>query len=123
MSRFITILTIIILMLICPTESFCEDSSDYDYKIKLIPTKKKTGERPNESLKQKIQCSLNDSNIILDFSVSEGLATVTIDEIDNVSEYVIDTSVQSYILVNRSDFEKITITTEYGNTYEGYIQL
>lgn len=91
--------------------------------IVITPTTKGPNKRPSAPSRQRVTCDLFDTYLTIQFAFPEGTALIVIEEMENKTENIVNTSSEIFLPTNGMDFEKITITTEYGNTYEGYIQL
>ena len=81
---------------------------------------KSSNDRPQSPSRQEISCEYGDGCLYLSFRYSEGVCSLSVTEIGEVTQvYDFDSSTEAVILVGELTSADITITTEYGHTYKG----
>lgn len=122
MKKIIVLIITLIVSMACMPFSFCDESNS-GTTIDIRAVKRGSNKKPTAPSRQRVTCDLFDTYLTIQFAFPEGTALIVIEEMENKTENIVNTSSEIFLPTNGMDFEKITITTEYGNTYEGYIQL
>lgn len=120
MKKIVSIL--LILFAWCFPQCYAEGNDNPSVFLK--PNLKPGNGRPRVPDGQCITCSYYDGNICLDFVYSEGMCNLYVIDArkGEMQLFSFDSSeLSTVICVGTIDESYISLITEYGNTYEGYI--
>lgn len=116
-------LTFIGLLSAQQTLVFANDTTTSNASHPIIIYSGNQSQRPKAPSKQNISCYYDGENLDIDFEINEGICTLWVKNNDTAKsfQYSFDSSSVSSFYIGEIENGDITITTQLGNTYYGYL--
>lgn len=94
--------------------------------VVLRRTSNNNSSKPRVPNGQIVECEMRDNLLVLDFAFAEGISTITITAVPEGTDYTYwfdSSALPISFAVPPSDVLQIEVHTDWGNTYEGILEL